>query len=74
VENVPEHTQVSIHNQWSYAKKIKQSFEFKKRNFNEFRIDPAAHFKESEGCDDVGTNNFITNLVFGSYSERTAVG
>jgi len=27
-----------------------------------------------EGYDDVSTNNFITNLVFGSYFERIVVG
>lgn len=44
VKNVPEQMQVSIHNQWSYAKKIKHSFDFEKGNCNVFRTDPAAHF------------------------------
>jgi hypothetical protein len=36
VENVPEHMQVSIHNHWSYAKKIKQTFNRKKGKFTSF--------------------------------------
>jgi hypothetical protein len=38
--------QVSIHNHWSHAKKIKETVDLKK-NCTEFPTDPGTHFKKS---------------------------